>query len=72
MPRCNSFKKKIETGESAMTEIPELKTTDATSKAITRRRFILGVIASGGVVAAANYKLISSAVHGQMSSAATG
>src|SRR6185312_2993027 len=29
----------------------------------------LGVIASGGVVAAANYRLISSAVHGQMSSA---
>jgi aerobic-type carbon monoxide dehydrogenase small subunit (CoxS/CutS family) len=52
-----------------MTEIPELKTTGATSKSITRRRFILGVIASGGAVAAANYKFISSAVHGQMSSA---
>ena len=52
-----------------MTEIPELKTTDATSKSITRRRFIMGVIASGGAVAAANYKFISSAVHGQISSA---
>ncbi len=69
MPRCRSFKTKIETGESALTEIPELKTTDAASKAITRRRFILGVIASGGVVAAANYKFIASAVHGQSSSA---
>jgi aerobic-type carbon monoxide dehydrogenase small subunit (CoxS/CutS family) len=64
-----SLKKKIETGESAMSEIPELKTTDSTPKTVTRRRFILGVIASGGVVAAANYKFISSAVHGQMSSA---
>jgi len=52
-----------------MTEIPELRATDAKARSITRRRFILGVIASGGVVAAANYKFISSAVHGQMSSA---
>ena len=52
-----------------MTEIPELKTTDTASKSITRRRFILGVIASGGIVAATNYKFISSAVHGQNSSA---
>ena len=52
-----------------MTEIPELRATDAKARWITRRRFILGVIASGGVVAAANYKFISSAVHGQMSSA---
>src|SRR5665647_796436 len=63
-----SHQEKIETGESAMSEIPELKTTDSTPKTVTRRRFILGVIASGGVVAAANYRLISSAVHGQMSS----
>jgi aerobic-type carbon monoxide dehydrogenase small subunit (CoxS/CutS family) len=52
-----------------MSEIPELRETEGTSKKVTRRKFILGVIASGGVVAAANYKLISSAVHGQMSSA---
>ena len=52
-----------------MSEIPELKTTEGTSSRITRRKFILGVIASGGVVAAANYRLISSAVHGQVTSA---
>jgi aerobic-type carbon monoxide dehydrogenase small subunit (CoxS/CutS family) len=52
-----------------MSEIPELKTTDGTPRSVTRRRFILGVIASGGIVAAANYKLISSVVHGQNSSA---
>ena len=51
-----------------MSEIPELRGTEGTSKKVTRRKFILGVIASGGVVAAANYRLISSAVHGQMSS----
>jgi aerobic-type carbon monoxide dehydrogenase small subunit (CoxS/CutS family) len=51
-----------------MSEIPELRGSEATAKKVTRRKFILGVIASGGVVAAANYRLISSAVHGQMSS----
>ena len=55
-------------GVSAMLEIPELRGTEGTSSRVTRRKFILGVIASGGVVAAANYRLISSAVHGQMSS----
>jgi aerobic-type carbon monoxide dehydrogenase small subunit (CoxS/CutS family) len=51
-----------------MSEIPELRVTEGNAKNVTRRKFILGVIASGGVVAAANYRLISSAVHGQMSS----
>jgi aerobic-type carbon monoxide dehydrogenase small subunit (CoxS/CutS family) len=51
-----------------MSETPELRETEGTSRKVTRRKFILGVIASGGVVAAANYRLISSAVHGQMSS----
>lgn len=51
-----------------MSELPELRGSEGTSKKVTRRKFILGVIASGGVVAAANYRLISAAVHGQMSS----
>ena len=37
--------------------------TGETSRKVTRRRFILGVIAGGGVIAAANYKLITSVVH---------
>jgi aerobic-type carbon monoxide dehydrogenase small subunit (CoxS/CutS family) len=48
-----------------MSEIPELRETEGTTRNVTRRKFILGVIASGGVVAAANYRLISSVVHGQ-------
>ena len=51
-----------------MSENPDLRETEGSSRKVTRRKFILGVIASGGVVAAANYRLISSAVHGQMSS----
>jgi aerobic-type carbon monoxide dehydrogenase small subunit (CoxS/CutS family) len=46
-----------------MPENPELKATDDASRKVTRRKFILGVIASGGVIAAANYKLISTALH---------
>ena len=52
-----------------MSEIPDPKATDATPGSITRRRFILGVIAGGGAVAAANYRFFSSAVRGQISSA---
>jgi len=52
-----------------MSEVPELRTTGSNAHSVTRRRFILGVIASGGVVAAANYRFISSVVHGQMYSA---
>ncbi len=51
-----------------MSESSELIGTDGATRKVTRRKFILGVIASGGVVAAANYRFISSAVHGQMSS----
>jgi len=52
-----------------MSEMADLKTTDSTPKAITRRRFIMGVIAGGAAVAAANYKFLASTVHGQMTSA---
>jgi aerobic-type carbon monoxide dehydrogenase small subunit (CoxS/CutS family) len=57
------------TGESAMSEMADLKTGDSLPKAVTRRRFIMGVIASGAVVSAANYRFLASTVHGQMSSA---
>jgi len=52
-----------------MSEIPELKATESTPRAITRRRFIMGVIAGGAAVAAANYRFLASTVHGQMTSA---
>ncbi len=41
-----------------MPEMEEPKATESTSKTITRRRFILGVIAGGAVVGAASYKLL--------------
>jgi aerobic-type carbon monoxide dehydrogenase small subunit (CoxS/CutS family) len=54
-------------GESAMPETSEQARTGETSRKVTRRRFILGVIAGGGAIAAANYKLITSVVHEQAS-----
>ena len=51
-----------------MSEIPDLKSNDGTPKTVTRRRFIMGVIASGAVVGAANYRFLASTVHGQLSS----
>ena len=39
-----------------MPEMEDPKTTESQSKTITRRRFILGVIAGGAVVSAASYK----------------
>jgi aerobic-type carbon monoxide dehydrogenase small subunit (CoxS/CutS family) len=50
-----------------MSELTDLKPSDGTSKAVTRRQFILGVIAGGAVVAAANYRFLASKVHGQVS-----
>jgi aerobic-type carbon monoxide dehydrogenase small subunit (CoxS/CutS family) len=55
-----------------MSEMADLKTTDGTPKAVTRRRFIMGVIASGAIVSAANYRFLASTVHGQLSSSDAG
>jgi len=55
-----------------MSEMADLKSTDGSPKVVTRRRFIMGVIAGGAVVAAANYRFLASKVHGQMSFADTG
>jgi aerobic-type carbon monoxide dehydrogenase small subunit (CoxS/CutS family) len=43
----------------------DLKIKEDTPKAVTRRRFIQGVIAGGAAVSSANYLFRSSAVHGQ-------
>jgi len=42
-----------------MPEMEEANSSEARSKTITRRRFILGVIAGGAVVGAASYKILS-------------
>jgi hypothetical protein len=50
-----------------MPETSEQARTGETSRKVTRRKFILGVIAGGGAIAAANYRLITSVVHEQAS-----
>ena len=42
-----------------MPDMEEPKAPESTSKTITRRRFILGVIAGGAVVSAASHKLLA-------------
>jgi len=42
-----------------MPEMEDSKTAESGSKTITRRKFILGVIAGGAVVSAASYKILS-------------
>ena len=42
-----------------MPEMEDPKTTESQSKTITRRRFILGVIAGGAVVSAASCKILA-------------
>ncbi|MDR3724599.1 MAG: (2Fe-2S)-binding protein [Terracidiphilus sp.] len=51
-----------------MSEIPDRSAATPASASVTRRRFILGVIAGGGVVAAANYRFLASTVRGQVAS----
>jgi aerobic-type carbon monoxide dehydrogenase small subunit (CoxS/CutS family) len=53
-----------------MSEMTDLKVIDTTPRAVTRRRFIKGVIASGAAVSAANYRFLASTVYGQGSSGA--
>jgi aerobic-type carbon monoxide dehydrogenase small subunit (CoxS/CutS family) len=55
-----------------MSEITGLKVIDGTSRSLTRRRFIKGVIASGAAVSAANYRFLASTVYGQGSSSGSG
>lgn len=52
-----------------MSEMADPKPADGASKAITRRKFILGVIAGGAVVAAANYRFLAHKGHGAYSTA---
>jgi aerobic-type carbon monoxide dehydrogenase small subunit (CoxS/CutS family) len=55
-----------------MSEMTDLKVIDPTPRAVTRRRFIKGVIASGAAVSAANYRFLASTAYGQVSSAGAG
>jgi aerobic-type carbon monoxide dehydrogenase small subunit (CoxS/CutS family) len=52
-----------------MSETTDFKVIDATPRAVTRRRFIKGVIASGAAVSAANYRFVASTVFGASSAA---
>jgi aerobic-type carbon monoxide dehydrogenase small subunit (CoxS/CutS family) len=55
-----------------MSEMTDLKVIDPTPRAVTRRRFIKGVIASGAAVSAANYRFVAPTAYGQASSAGAG
>ena len=48
---------------------PDLKIIKDTAKAVSRRRFIKGVIAGGAAVSSASYLFRSSIVHGQTAGA---
>jgi aerobic-type carbon monoxide dehydrogenase small subunit (CoxS/CutS family) len=53
-----------------MSDNEDLKSSESPSKAITRRRFILGVIAGGAAVGAASYRFM--APHGRATSSSAG
>jgi aerobic-type carbon monoxide dehydrogenase small subunit (CoxS/CutS family) len=55
----SAARKYTKTGESAMPEMEEPTTSESKQRSITRRRFILGVIAGGAVVGAASYKILA-------------
>lgn len=57
MPLRSSVPEKTP-GESAVPNTSEQVKMEDTPRKVTRRKFILGVIAGGGAIAAANYKLI--------------
>lgn len=52
-----------------MSEMADPRQGDGANKAITRRKFILGVIAGGAVVAAANYRFLAHKGYGAYSTA---
>lgn len=54
-----------------MSEIDDPKENHGRAKTVTRRNFILGVIAGGAAVSAASYRFLSPG-HGRMSSAGSG
>jgi aerobic-type carbon monoxide dehydrogenase small subunit (CoxS/CutS family) len=53
-----------------MAEMEDPKSADSPSKTVTRRRFILGVIAGGAVVGAASYRFLTPSAHGRGGSGA--
>jgi aerobic-type carbon monoxide dehydrogenase small subunit (CoxS/CutS family) len=48
-----------------MADMDDLKSTGSPSKTITRRKFILGVIAGGAAVGAASYRFLAPPAHGR-------
>ncbi len=54
-----------------MSETSDPKQNDGRARTITRRKFILGVIAGGAAVSAASYRFLAPA-HGRMSTAGSG